>query len=172
MMVRGCMAICLWQSALFGTAAAQVGQPRNIDSLKAKQPAIVQVCSEGDVGHAKDLLRAWKDGALTWSDGVSVWKPENGKDINEVGLQGFTALHMAAHNGDKDIVDLLIQNGADVNKQKGLNKVGFKNEAGWAPMHWAAKNNHAAVVKQLISAGAAVDSRGVAGGWRRRGCEG
>ena len=61
---------------VLSTATAQVKQPRNIETLKQLQPAIVQVSGDGDLGQVKDLLRAWKDGALTWSNGATTWKPE------------------------------------------------------------------------------------------------
>ena len=136
----------------------QVTQPRNVESLKNKQPCLVQVVTDGDMMNVQELFRAWDDGALTWSNGASTWKDGDSKDVNIIGLQGFTALHMAAHNGHIEIAKLLLSKGANVKQQKGLTKPGFVNEAGWSPLHWAAKNNEAAMVELLIDAGATVDA--------------
>ena len=38
-----------------------------------------------------------------------------GADVNANGYRGFTPLHYAARNGHKEIVELLIAKGADVN---------------------------------------------------------
>ena len=123
------------------TVHGQVRQPKDIEDLKEQQPPVVQAASDGNNYALSDLLA------------------QPGADVNVVGLQGFTALHMAAHNGYADIVHLLIKAGANVNVQKGLRKVGFENVAGWAPLHWAAKNNHATVVRLLVAAGAKVRQR-------------
>ncbi len=151
-----------WTAALLGFFAvavrAQVTQPRNVDSLKNQQPCLVQVVTDGDLMNVQELFRAWDDGALNWSNGVSTWKQGDSKDVNIVGLQGFTALHMAAHNGHVEIAKLLLSRGANPKQQKGLNKPGFVNEAGWSPLHWAAKNNHAEMVELLIEAGASIDA--------------
>ena len=143
---------------LAATARAQVTQPRNVESLKNQQPCLVEVVRDGDLMNVQELFRAWDDGALTWSNGVSTWKQGDSKDVNVVGLQGFTALHMAAHNGHVEIAKLLLTRGANPRQQKGLNKAGFVNEAGWSPLHWAAKNNHGEMVELLIEAGASIDA--------------
>eukprot|EP01046_Picozoa_sp_COSAG06_P005262 COSAG06_NODE_233_length_19608_cov_129.527244_8_plen_380_part_00 len=108
--------------------------------------------------NVQELFRAWEDGALNWSNGVSTWSQGDSKDVNIVGLQGFTALHMAAHNGHTEIAKLLLSKGANPKQQKGLTKPGFVNEAGWSPLHWAAKNNHAEMVELLIASGATIDA--------------
>ena len=46
---------------------------------------------------------------------------------------GATPLSVAVANGDKEIVELLIANGADVNA---------KTDAGETPLDWAIKNKH------------------------------
>ena len=139
-----CALLAATLAPLLSTAAGQVNQPKNIEALKDQQPAIVQAASDGNNYLLEDLLK------------------QDGTDINVVGLQGFSALHMAAHNGYPDIVHMLIKAGASVNLQKGLRKPGFENVAGWAPMHWAAKNNHATIVRLLVAAGAKVDAEAAA----------
>ena len=53
-------------------------------------------------------------------------------------LAGFTALHEAAKEGHKVIVELLIANGGDVNA---------KNRSGKTPLHNAAEYGHKEVAE-------------------------
>lgn len=56
-----------------------------------------------------------------------------------------SALHLAAHRGDVSIIDVLLQNGADVNK--------FDSE-GRTPIFYAARANNSLAVKHLKRSGA------------------
>lgn len=58
---------------------------------------------------------------------------------------GWTPLHCAAHQGNKDCVRLLLQYGADVTKV---------NREGKSALHLAAAQNRAAIVQMLLEAGA------------------
>ncbi|KAL5708375.1 hypothetical protein ACHQM5_019175 [Ranunculus cassubicifolius] len=69
----------------------------------------------------------------------------SGVSLNSKDSEGRTALHMAAANGHKGIVEYLIQNGVDLNAYNVE-----KNTA----LHWACLNGHIEVVKTLIIAGA------------------
>merc|ERR1712168_1169490 len=50
---------------------------------------------------------------------------------------GYSALHWAADKGDDSMVDLLIMNGADVNKP-----VSFDKHIGVTPLHLASQDGH------------------------------
>ena len=64
----------------------------------------------------------------------------------------WTLLHLAAHNGQLEIVDLLLSRGLDVNTlEKGDDTTA---------MHWAAAAGHAAVVRRLADAGGDVIGHG------------
>ena len=63
---------------------------------------------------------------------------------------GTTALHIAALYGDKELAELLIANGADVNA---------KNRVGLTPLHRAAENGHKEIAEQLIAKGADVNAK-------------
>ncbi|MEW9810211.1 MAG: ankyrin repeat domain-containing protein (plasmid) [Candidatus Symbiodolus clandestinus] len=65
-----------------------------------------------------------------------------------------TALHFAAEQGHLEMVQLLLNNRADI-EARDRNSEGRDN---WTPLHLAAKNGHLAVVQELINRGAAVDS--------------
>ncbi|MGH1358237.1 MAG: ankyrin repeat domain-containing protein [Burkholderiaceae bacterium] len=62
--------------------------------------------------------------------------------IDAVNARGETALMMAALIGQSESVGLLIEKGAQINRE------------GWTPLHYAATNGHLTVIKQLIEAGA------------------
>lgn len=60
------------------------------------------------------------------------------------------ALYMAAKTDHRDIAELLIDNGADVNDA---------SRGGWMPLHEAASHGHKDIVELLIARGAAVNAR-------------
>jgi ankyrin repeat protein len=65
---------------------------------------------------------------------------------------GWTLLHVAAHNGQAAVVDLLLQRGLDVNtREQGDNT---------SAMHWAAAAGHLDVVRRLAEAGGDVVGAG------------
>jgi len=75
-----------------------------------------------------------------------------GVDVNSKTFRmRLTALHRAAGNGHADIVELLLEKGADVN---------IRNEGGSTPLHWAARNGHTKVMKILLENGADTFQRG------------
>ena len=49
---------------------------------------------------------------------------EQGNDVNAVDVNGYTALHGAAHRGSNDIVKFLVEKGA---------KLDVTNKLGWTP---------------------------------------
>ena len=68
-----------------------------------------------------------------------------GGDVSIRNKNGDTMLNYAAYLGHKEIVELLVENGAEVNA-KGL--------ADWTPLHLAAYNNNEQIVQLLIAKGA------------------
>ena len=63
--------------------------------------------------------------------------------------EGLTVLHHAVKNGKKEIIELLISNGADINS---------KDNNGYTPLHYATWNNDCSTLKLLISHGADVNA--------------
>ena len=78
-----------------------------------------------------------------------------GTDVNARGADGVTALLYAAAKGHKEIAELLIANGADVDAAKAKDGV--------TPLHVAAASGHTEVVELLIANGADVNAQGVGG---------
>ncbi|MDR0590302.1 MAG: ankyrin repeat domain-containing protein [Puniceicoccales bacterium] len=71
------------------------------------------------------------------------------KNVKNWDNNGKTALHYAAKNGHKNVVQFLLDNGADVNAgaKGGLNE-------GRTALHYAAENGHKKVVRFLLDNGA------------------
>ena len=114
--------------------------------------------------HIADLLKTYggktssihthvRDGDLA---GVRAYL-DAGVDINARDENGSTPLHWAALEGHKDIVELLINRGAEVNATSEI--------GGWTPLHMAASKNHIQVVSFLIKKGADEDAKAIIGGW-------
>ncbi|KAH8685100.1 ankyrin repeat-containing domain protein, partial [Ilyonectria robusta] len=68
-------------------------------------------------------------------------------DVNVKDIWGKTPLSWAAAGGDKGVVELLLDNEADVNSRDGHG----------TPICWAAKNGHEGVVKLLLKRGADIN---------------
>jgi len=62
--------------------------------------------------------------------------------------KGSTPLIVASSNGDIEIVQLLLTNGANINKT---------NRLGYSAIHWATRTNKLEMVKFLLSEGASLD---------------
>lgn len=91
-----------------------------------------RACKKGDLAEVKSLI-------------------ERGADANESDFGGFTCLHEAALAGHNEIVEFLIEKGANVNKQA-LEFGDFET-----PLMDAAENKHIETVKILLKHGADPD---------------
>jgi ankyrin repeat protein len=63
-----------------------------------------------------------------------------GEDVNLRGLANMTPLHRAAQNGRKEMVELLIENGADINAM---------TDSGETPLDWAINRRHVELYPQI-----------------------
>lgn len=125
-----------------------------------------------------DLLRAVDQGDFTKvKDSLN-----KGADINAQSNQG-TPLSLASFNGHIEIVEFLIEKGADINMrvekggqtpliaaivgreeiakllvEKGAD-VNVKDNAGWSPLTWASATNRAEIAKLLIDKGAPINEK-------------
>lgn len=80
---------------------------------------------------------------------VSDWLLSQGANPTLIDKNGYSAIHYAAKNGLKDVVDVLI------NADRSLIEIEAK---GWRPLHFAVVNNHYDVVDFLILNGADVNA--------------
>jgi len=97
-----------------------------VDGQKKSEKALHKALAEGDVALAKSLI----------SEGV---------EVDEEDENGETALTIACRNGHKELVELLIKEGADIN-------------ANGQPLHAAAWEGHKDIVELLLDSGADVDA--------------
>jgi ankyrin repeat protein/beta-lactamase regulating signal transducer with metallopeptidase domain/6-phosphogluconolactonase (cycloisomerase 2 family) len=75
---------------------------------------------------------------------------KNAVGINTRGQGGYTALHWAAKENQKNGAELLLEVGADVNART--------SEGGWNPLHIAALQSNKDVAESLIAKGAELDA--------------
>ena len=97
------------------------------------EPSIHEAAAEGNIERVKQHL-------------------VEGVDVNAKFKDGWTPLHMAAEGGHREIVDLLIAKGADINAT-----AGWGDGVGWTPLHMAAEEGHKKVVELLILKGADIN---------------
>jgi ankyrin repeat protein len=70
-------------------------------------------------------------------------------------------LHSAASGGNKEVVELLIAHGAEVNAK--VDHIIFFDQSYFTPLHYAAQGGHKEVVEVLLAHGADVTAKSVKG---------
>jgi ankyrin repeat protein len=86
-----------------------------------------------------------------------------GVDVNAAEkFQNTTAVMWAAAEGHIDVVDVLIEAGADLNRQGHITSLTDRNNAdhptgGFTPLMWAARSGNDALVRRLVEKGAKVN---------------
>lgn len=74
---------------------------------------------------------------------------DDGADVNELSVDGTTALHWAVYKEDIELVEMLLDEDADPN---------IRNEYGATPMMVASEHGNYAIMKALIEAGGDIES--------------
>ena len=115
----------------------------SLDVVKVLVKAGADVCVADNEGDTCLTLAAWFGQIETVRYLVGL--PE--VDMNQRGLRGRTALHMAVLKVHADVVEVLIDAGADIE---------VKAEKGRSPLHCASSSGSLAIVKMLVKAGAGV----------------
>lgn len=68
---------------------------------------------------------------------------DKGAEVDLVDKGGYSAMMLAASNNFADVVELLLQHGADINR--------IEHTHGWSALVWAAKRGHEDTVRVLLS---------------------
>lgn len=89
-------------------------------------------CRKGDLKQVKRLLNEGMD------VNVAAWGPKS---------KGITPLHLAAEGGHLEVMDELLERGANIDART-------KGACGWTPLHSAAKERRREAVKFLVENGA------------------
>ena len=102
-----------------------------LNPFSAYQNNIARVTAQNDAGRVRALLAS-------------------GNSPNDIDDGGRTGLHVAAANGNIQIIAILIKGGATIGQRDGL---------GETALHYAAEHDHAEIVKLLLDVGAAIDAQ-------------
>ena len=112
--------------------AETVAEAVNLEAPKAKAPniSIHDAANFGNIESIKEHIAA-------------------GTDVDAKDKDKFTSLRIAAWRGHKEIAELLIAAGADVNA----------NRNGWTPLHYASLDGHKEIVELLVAKGANINAK-------------
>ena len=104
--------------------------------LSSKKPEldIFEASSVGNLGRVRELVR------------------QNPGLVNSYSPDGFTPLGLASHLGNKDVVQYLLEKGADVNATS-------RNQTGFSPLMAASEDGNKDIVKLLLAQGADIHAR-------------
>ncbi|MEM6720584.1 MAG: ankyrin repeat domain-containing protein [Bacteroidota bacterium] len=116
---------------------ARNGTVAEMEQLYKKNPEVIH--TQNEYGYSPFLLACYNGNAKMVSFLV-----DKIKDINGISKYG-TPLMAAVYKRDEVIVDILLKNGADVNKG---------DEGGTTALHYATLFNNTAIAEKLINAGA------------------
>ncbi|KAL8844430.1 MAG: hypothetical protein Q9176_001340 [Flavoplaca citrina] len=141
------------------SASMQLGQDSTtLQGSEPREPAIDRIEKLRQAENQRDaLLRAVKQG-----DDLSLELAiVEGANVNAKGVDGKAPLHLAAMQGNPDIVQLLVDHQSDVNITTSLRGgVGERKFNGQrTPLHWACAGGHESCVRLLIKHGADVNAK-------------
>jgi ankyrin repeat protein len=146
---------------LMACAGSIVALTMSVQAHASDADAMVKAVKFDDTAYVTKLLKRGMDPNMTDEGGapliVIAAREKSDKvaklladypntDIEKVDSHDENAMMLAALNGDIDLVKLLIDKGAEVNKK------------GWAPLHYAAANGHDDIVQLLVDHSAYIDA--------------
>lgn len=129
-------------------AAAEGGQLQLIEAVLSMSPKYDIDTLAGSMGSMLHIAAQHRRTKL------AEWLVKRGADVAAATLDtGATPLHFAARHGAKDVVSMLLDHGADPQRQ--MNAVSYKTP----PIYLAAQGGHVDVVRLLVARGANVNGR-------------
>ncbi|CAG9860947.1 unnamed protein product [Phyllotreta striolata] len=128
----------MYQNAC-GTASESAQTTEDLEGLIKNEP-VLPVIEQDYSGF--DIVKATQYGAFSRVKQLV----EGGHDVNKRDSENVTLLHWASINNRKDIINYLIDKGAEVDAVGG--------ELGATPLHWATRQGHLGSVVLLIHNGA------------------
>jgi len=144
LVIRTIQLICLIELSIALIAGCRKKPTEKIE----RQTESSKVSEEKEQSTAKTA--SLHDAAKTGDFQCVETRISEGADVNARHENGFTPLHYAASFGHKDVVVLLINNGADVNLGK--------DESSGTPLHCAAENAHIEIINLLLEKGADINA--------------
>ncbi|KAL8674291.1 MAG: hypothetical protein Q9168_001284 [Polycauliona sp. 1 TL-2023] len=86
---------------------------------------------------------------------------EEGANVNAKGVDGNAPLHLAAMQGNPDIIQLLIDHQADINLVASLRGTNHERKFNGqrTPLHWACAFGHGSCVRLLVKNGADINAK-------------
>jgi hypothetical protein len=117
------------------------------DSSETVSSAPVYQSSGGSTTNCEALRGEAASGQISEVEMILQAKPNL---VNCRGLRGFTPLHSAADKDQTEVVELLIEHGAEINA---------RTDVGDTPLHWAAFDGRMNAAKLLLAKGAQVNPK-------------
>lgn len=117
------------------------------DSAETVSTTTVDQPSNGGTASCTTLQRVAASGQISEGESILQAQPDL---VNCRGQRGFTPLHTAADKDQTEMVELLIEHGAQINA---------RSDAGDTPLHWAAYDARMNAATLLLEKGADVDPR-------------
>lgn len=125
-------------------------------TIECGQFGFSSVCEKKEIHHKTLFILAVINGCTRIAEAliekvVADALTEKGVDVHTADKDGITPLHLAAKNGQIEMVKFLIKRGANVNAQSAVNKL--------TPLHCAAvRKNNKEIIEILIKKGANVNA--------------
>jgi ankyrin repeat protein len=136
--------IMWWKLRDLFTESARNGDVEELKSIVEEYPEASTRWTGGLFGTG--LFYAAQEGKL---DAVKFLVEEGGAKASVAYTDGHSPLVAAAFNGHADVVEYLVQHGADVDETDDNIVTGH-----YTALHWAAEHGHAEVAKLLLERGA------------------
>ncbi len=145
-------------------AAIRAGQPEQVKEIIATRPDLLSARTEAGLSpvllaayHGRAEIARWlgEQGPLSLYEAAAVGDTAKVEDalaanpdlLNAFAPDGFTALGLASFFGHPDVVDLLLERGADPN-------IASQNTLHVMPLHSAVAARHVDIARELLSEGA------------------